>query len=52
MTNNEQELLNIIRSSEDPNQALVTALDVICRYLEELHESLPEQPAADPPVSA
>jgi hypothetical protein len=51
MTKNEQELLNIIRSSEDPQQALMTAIDIICQYIKQ-HGSLPEPSAADPPVSA
>ena len=51
MTKNEQELINIIRASEDPEKAMVTAIQIICHYLE-LHELSPTPPAADPPVSA
>jgi hypothetical protein len=51
MTKNEQELIDIIRTSEDPQKAMLTAIDIICHYLE-LHGSSPEQPAADQQVSA
>lgn len=50
MTQNEQELINIIRTSEDPQQAMMTAIDIICQYLMQ-HGSLQEQPAADLQVS-
>lgn len=46
MTTNEQELINIIRNSEDPGKAMATAVEIICRYLEQ-HGSLLGQPAAD-----
>ena len=46
MTKNEQELLNIIRTSEDKHHAMVTAIEIICRYIEQ-HGSLQEPPAAD-----
>ena len=46
MTKNEQELIDIIRTSEDPQKAMVTAIDIICRYIEQ-HGSSPELPAAD-----
>ena len=51
MTKNEQELLDIIRTSDNPQQAMMTTLDIICQYIKQ-HGSLREQPAADPPVSA
>lgn len=51
MTQNEQELLDIIRTNENPQKALMTAIDIICHYLE-LRESSPTQPAADLPESA
>lgn len=38
MTNNELELLNIIRESDNPEQAIMIAIDVILSYLEQ-HES-------------
>lgn len=40
MTKNERELLTIIRESEDPEQALLTAFVVIGRVLEqrEVHQ--------------
>lgn len=34
MTNNERELLNIIRENENPEQALLTAIGIINAYLE------------------
>ena len=46
MTKNEQELINIIRNSEDKQKAMVTAIEIICRYITQ-HGSLQEQPAAD-----
>ena len=46
MTKNEQELLNIIRTSEDKHKAMVTAIEIICRYIAQ-HGSLQEPPAAD-----
>ena len=46
MTQNEQELLNIIRTSEDKHKAMVTAIEIICRYITQ-HGSLQEPPAAD-----
>jgi hypothetical protein len=36
MTNNEIELLNIIRESENPAQAIEIAIDIILSYLEQL----------------
>lgn len=46
MTKNEQELLNIIRNSDDKQKAMVTAIEIICRYITQ-HGSLQEPPAAD-----
>lgn len=46
MTSSEQELIQMIRSSADPGQALLTAVTVICDYLKQ-HESSAEQAAAD-----
>lgn len=46
MTKNEKELINIIRTSEDPQQAVMTAIDIICQYIAQ-HGSLQEPPAAD-----
>ena len=37
MTKNEQELLNIIRSSEDKHKAMVTAIEIICQYITQLN---------------
>ena len=50
MTKNEQELLDIIRSSDNRMQAMITAIEIIFQYIKQ-HESSPELPAADPPVS-
>lgn len=33
MTKNEQELIDIIRSSDNPAQAMVTAIDIIYQYI-------------------
>lgn len=34
MTQNELELLNLIRASDDPEQALLVAVEIICHYIE------------------
>lgn len=36
MTNNEQELIDIIRTSNNPQQAVITAIDIICQYITHL----------------
>ena len=51
MTRNEYELMYLIRTNENPQQALLTAIEIICQYIKQ-HESLPEPSAADPLVSA
>ena len=50
MTKNEQELINIIRTSEDPQKAVMTAIDIICHYIKQ-PGSLREPSAADLQVS-
>ena len=50
MTKNEQELIDIIRTSDNPQKATLIAIDIICQYIRQ-HGSLREQPAADPPGS-
>lgn len=35
MTNNEIELLNIIRENDNPTQALITAIEIIISCLEQ-----------------
>ena len=40
MTNNEIELINIIRENDNPEQALLTAIDIILLSLVQ-HESYP-----------
>lgn len=44
MTKNEQELIDIIRSSDDHTKAMVIAIDIICQYLRQ-HESSTEPSA-------
>ena len=51
MNKNELELLNIIRTSDNPQQATLIAIDIICQYIKQ-HGSSPRQQVADPPVSA
>ena len=51
MTRNEYELLYLIRTNENPEQALMTAIDIICQYIKQ-HGSLREPPAADSLESA
>ena len=38
MTDKEIKLINMIRNHNDPNKAMVTAIDIICWYLVQ-HES-------------
>lgn len=47
MTKNEQELIDIIRNSDEPGLAAVTAIGIICRYIRQ-REPSQEPPAADP----
>ena len=35
MTNTELELLNLIRNSDDPEQAIITAIKIITDYLKQ-----------------
>jgi hypothetical protein len=51
MTRNEYELMYLIRTNDNPEKALVTAIDIICQYIAQ-RESLQVPSAADPPVSA
>ena len=51
MTRNEYELMYLIRTNDNPQKALLTAIDIICQYIAQLG-SLPEQPAADSLESA
>jgi hypothetical protein len=51
MTKNEQELLDIIRTNDNPQRALMTAIDIICQYIKQ-HESSQEPSAADRQESA
>lgn len=46
MTKNERVLIELIRNSDSPQQAFITALEIICQYVAQ-HESLPERPAVD-----
>ena len=45
MTNNEMELLSVIRENDNPEQALLTAIDTIIGFLEQ-HESSQSQSSA------
>lgn len=47
MTDNERELIDMIRESEDPGKALTVAVEIILLYLEQ-HGSSKEQEPADP----
>jgi hypothetical protein len=51
MTQNEQELLDIIRTNENPQKALMTAIDIICQYIKQPLSS-PKPSAADRQESA
>ena len=46
MTANEQELIKLIRESDDPGQALMTAAVIVLGYLRQ-HESSVTQESAD-----
>ena len=46
MTNNEMELLKLIRENDNPVQALMTATLIVLGYLKQ-HESSEEQGSAD-----
>ena len=46
MTDNERELITLIRESDNPDQALVTAVETIILYLKQ-HGSYQEQAVAD-----
>ena len=35
MTRNEYELMYLIRTNENPQQALMTAIDIICQYIKQ-----------------
>ena len=47
MTENERELIEMIRGSEDPGKALMVTVEIILLYLEQ-HGSLRGQEPADP----
>jgi hypothetical protein len=51
MTENELELLYIIRTSENPEKALKTALDLLIDFSRQ-HEALQDTSFARPPESA
>lgn len=51
MTRNEYELIYLIRTNENPQKALMTAIDIICQYIKQ-PLSLPGQSAADRQESA
>lgn len=51
MTANEIQLINMIRENDKPEEAVVTAIDIISDFLKQLGSSR-GQAAADPPVSA
>lgn len=51
MTENEMELINIVREQDDPGQALMVAIDTILSYLKQ-HGSYSKPLPVDPRVSA
>ena len=46
MTDNEKELINMIRDTDNPGQALMTAAVIVLGYLKQ-HESFVTQESAD-----
>ena len=51
MTKNEYELMYLIRTNDNPEKAVLTAIDIICQYIKQ-HGSLREQQAAGQQESA
>lgn len=51
MTKNEYELMYLIRTNDNPEKAVLTAIDIICQYIKQ-HGSLREPPAAGQQESA
>ena len=51
MTKNEYELMYLIRSNDNPQKAMITAIDIICQYIAQ-HGSSPRPPAAGQQESA
>lgn len=51
MTNNERELFNIINENDNPEMAVLTAIQVFTSFLEQLEEA-PAQPVGDLRVSS
>jgi hypothetical protein len=45
MTEREQKLLQIINEQDKPEEALLTAMEVICGFLETLESSQEQHPA-------
>ena len=39
MTKNEYELMYLIRTNENPQQAMLTAIDIICQYIKQQREA-------------
>lgn len=35
MSENERELIGMIRENEDPTKAMVTAIEIICKYIQD-----------------
>ncbi len=46
MTEKEQKLLDIINEDENPQEALLIAIQVICDFLEKLESSQEQHPAS------
>ncbi len=51
MTRKEYELMYLIRTNDNPQKALLTAIDIICQYIKQPLSS-PEPSAADQQESA
>lgn len=51
MTKNEYELMYLIRTNDNPEKALMTAIDIICQYIKQPLSS-PKPSAADRQESA
>ena len=51
MTENEKELINLIRENDNPSQALMTAAVIVLGYLKQNGSSV-EQAAVDPRAHA
>lgn len=51
MTKNEQELIDLIRNNDNPQYAVVTAIDIICQYIKQRESSQAPSAVVPPGLS-